>query len=1294
MKEEQIKEVIEDLKILLEKDEILGKDFDEFLKILKTQTVKNYLLSLRKHSQPEQALKESFFSINSIFAKYLFKNLYPEVGGESGFVDYVIKDKREEIKLEIKPLFKAEFEKGKSGEIFKKIKKVKLNWDKHKNQIKKYLGRKRGEYVVLTNLEEWYFFSYSFSYSEDCPYFAKVNLFELLKDFEQVDDFWQYLDRQEELSIKEPLDKRFFSSLKTWVNELKKVNFVVDEKKKTELIIKLINKFIFIQTLDNFWVIDKNYIIENWATIERKWHTKGKFNVIRKFIEEINEFFYDYYDTELFRDEETILDYIEKDESTIETFYNALKLVLGIDYGTSATIWERGVIQYNFRRIDEDILGKAYETFLAEVRKEQGVYYTPKYITQYIVGNTVGKIYDELLEKIKKNLEKKNFNECKKLIQRFISIKVLDPACGSGSFLIKALRLIWDKYNELNKALENEKKKYSSDSLLSQMESKELKEIKSLYDILNFKNNRDKISKIIIRHIHGNDLDANALEVAKVNLWLEAIKLAPKEFRYDKLPADTNHILPDLEMNLGNGDSLVGLPEDRTIEFLKENYKEDLKKLFELRKRYLNDPTDEEAIKEINKIKNKLRKKLNEEFKKYLEENKLPLEILEKTKPFHWALDFWFVFFDENLEPKPKEEQGFDAIIGNPPYERANLIKKWKKFYRKCFITVFGACDIYIPFMEKSIYMLKKGGLFSFITSNKYLVADYGEKLRQFLINYSILELIDLTECPSVFEDAMINPLITIIKKSSPKDVYTKIVIFKKDVPEKIFETKNYSDYDNEFFSIELRIQSHLKDEITGHFNIYLTPKIRKILDKIYNSSQLFKDLSNIRTGIMGFDYHYLSSIILDKEEKEENELELLPPSLIERYRILWGKKSVKLFDKDFKYPKIKYDEKLINSATWNLFKNKKIVIRGVARRLSAAYDEKGRAIFVAVHASISDKLDPEYQLALLNSKLFNWIHIIKYYSARIPEGSLRYPVSFIESLPIKIDTSFAKRIEKFIHQIITLKKLQHKFRELWRYYSRKFRNNYRSLGEILLDDKRAIQEGNFDKIWISDASVYPDEIPEKEIKKIREILAKNPQSKLKFEDKSNTVKIIITSSEEKKFYFENYKQYKLAKFELLGFKRFRIVGEGNEKLKIYGIDGQKEEILLEITTSKKEFREIIYLELLELLDSRVKKKTLKDILSKSEISVIQPNIWENSGNLIKITKQKFNEWLEKENLEIREDDIVKIDNEIQEVDNLIDAHVFRLYRLTKEEVEIVLDSLNVIESVKNDILGKFEKIK
>jgi len=97
----------------------------------------------------------------------------------------------------------------------------------------------------------------------------------------------------------------------------------------------------------------------------------------------------------------------------------------------------------------------------------------------------------------------------------------LDPACGSGSFLIKALRLIWNKYNELIDLLSDEDKKYSNfkNGLIRYKEDEEnSRNISELKNILNFRDKRDLISKIIIRHIHGNDLDANALEVAKVNL--------------------------------------------------------------------------------------------------------------------------------------------------------------------------------------------------------------------------------------------------------------------------------------------------------------------------------------------------------------------------------------------------------------------------------------------------------------------------------------------------------------------------------------------------------------------------------------------------------------------------------------------------------------------------------------------------------------------------------------------------------------------------------------------------------
>jgi hypothetical protein len=267
------------------------------------------------------------------------------------------------------------------------------------------------------------------------------------------------------------------------------------------------------------------------------------------------------------------------------------------------------------------------------------------------------------------------------------------------------------------------------------------------------------------------------------------------------------------------------------------------------------------------------------------------------------------------------------------------------------------------------------------------------------------------------------------------------------------------------------------------------------------------------------------------------------------------------------------------------------------------------------------------------------------YYKNQFKEKQLfpRILLENIKDLPI-IETSKQIQIIQLVSKIIILKKLQHKFRKIWRSHSKKYRNYYLSLGEILSQDKKQIQKGNFEDVWTSEASVYPD--------KKDELLRKE-------------------------------------------FKKFRIGGE-EDKLKIYGIFNAKEELILEIKVKNKELRDILYLEILELFDSRSRVKTLRDIFSKSMISVIQPNTRENSGNLLKGTMKKFEKWLEEEDFEIKEKetDIVKIDEGIQDIDNSIDVHVFKLYDLNREEIETVLDSLNTLECVKNDIMKKFEVIQ
>jgi hypothetical protein len=88
---------------------------------------------------------------------------------------------------------------------------------------------------------------------------------------------------------------------------------------------------------------------------------------------------------------------------------------------------------------------------------------------------------------------------------------------------------------------------------------------------------------------------------------------------------------------------------------------------------------------------------------------------------------------------------------------------------------------------------------------------------------------------------------------------------------------------------------------------------------------------------------------------------------------------------------------------TLEFFRTPKIVVRGVARRLTAALDNEGVGLLVAVHGIVPTEVDPQFLTGLLNSKLFNWLHLNSFYSARIPEGSLRYPVSFFKKLPIRL---------------------------------------------------------------------------------------------------------------------------------------------------------------------------------------------------------------------------------------------------------------------------------------------------
>jgi type I restriction-modification system DNA methylase subunit len=1220
--------ILEDLRLLFSKEEIKQEEVDDIFNKLKSDEVKSYIQSLRSGSKPETALRESFIAGKSILLKYLFGEAIPEARS-NGFIDYLIKDEMGRgIALELKPLFEAEIVYDKSGKpILKRLRQKEIRPENYRHQILKYIQEGEAQFVILTNLKEWFFYSKDLTPGEVKP-FCTISLFDFIKEYDVIVNLQDYLERKESESVRYELDRRFLESLKMWVEKLSEVEFTVDDKRKLELIIGLINKFIFIQTLDDYGVIEFNWIRKRWNHHEQMWWRKGKLMILEKFFNELDDWFFLYYDTELFR--EKILQYIKKDDGNVDKFYKNLQLVLGLTYSQMPLGAIRGIMQYNFRYIDEDVFGKAYETFLGEVRKEQGIYYTPKYITEYIVRNTVGRVFDELLKEIKERLDRKDFKGTRELVVRFTFVKVLDPACGSGSFLIKAARLIVEKYRELCRLIEDAEKSYVKEhsSYLSSLSIPEgirvnLELISEIKKTIGSKNERELISRILVRHIYGVDLDKRALEVAKVNIWLEAIKLAPKEFRYDKLPPETNYILPSLEMNLCCGDSLVGLPEEFTIKYINDKHQTDLIKLFDLRRKYLDDPTDPKHVEEIENIKHKIRSELAKEFKRYLEAKGVPIEIVNYTKPFHWALEFWFFYLEDALKPFPCELAGVDVVIGNPPWIQSKFMKtELKRFYEANFTSMKKQYDIFNGFIEKGINLLKDHGLLGLILPNRFVMNPDYQLLRDFLLkNVSILEITDLGE--DVFEDVQMPSLIMLVQKEKSKEARRKNNVLIRLSNAELFQRGLCI---NEY----CRCQGEFEREPDQLFTIYESPLVSSIIRKIEEGS---KPLRAFVKNARGVEIGKKSEIV--SESPLPNCVPFLVGEDMDRYTIL-------------KYHYIQLGVTGIDYKDPAIYSPPKVIIRKTGTGIRATVDYQGYYVIQVIYILKNKPDSPfseEYLTAVLNSQLMNFYYFEKF-GEKEKKTFPHLRQMHILSLPIKDLGTLERIITERVKNLIALKMRYVKLLDIWRDWCTRLKNSEVSLYEILSEDVKFMKTGRFDRAYTSKATFYPTE---------REI--------------PNTI-----------------------------FSDFKIIGETDRNIiKIMGLDeNNREKLVYKMEIENRDLMLHIYCSLLEAVQSKSKINNLSQLFAKTIIPVIKEankSPKELIPNIIKKVKSEFEVWSGQNNIKNVEADIVKISNEIEDLEAKIDALVFKVYGLNEDEIKVVFDSLKTPTIYQSKVLEFFKRL-
>jgi type I restriction-modification system DNA methylase subunit len=448
---------------------------------------------------------------------------------------------------------------------------------------------------------------------------------------------------------------------------------------------------------------------------------------------------------------------------------------------------KNGVEVYRTAKLEKEAVVKAGNVYLTnekDERKSSGSYYTPDYIVQTILRETtepfVEKKLKEFHEKVSELKKLKGYSakwkteELKKFdpAEALLELKILDPAMGSGHFLVGAVDYLSDRVLEL--VYEVSGKTFFGSEIYESPLVQKLKEIrkkiveraeKEGYRIREEKlSDKNLVKRIVLKRcIYGVDLNPLAVELAKVSLWLHTFTVgAPLSF---------------LDHHLKCGNSLIGADPESFEELFSNSlfgsrYKGLLNALKLLEKVQELTDSDISEVEESARIYSQVTQEL-EPYRKVLDifvarhflnnglqllidgtkgnpldvvEGKVNLEkdkhlkallekalkLAEEKRFFHWELEFPEVW--------QREKKGFDIVLGNPPYVRIQEMKKNKKeeinYFNRVFKTPEGSYDLYILFIEKGLSLLNEEGILGYIVPNKFTKLNYGKKLRKLIAKH------------------------------------------------------------------------------------------------------------------------------------------------------------------------------------------------------------------------------------------------------------------------------------------------------------------------------------------------------------------------------------------------------------------------------------------------------------------------------------------------------------------------------------------------------------------------------
>lgn len=751
------------------------------------------------------------------------------------------------------------------------------------------------------------------------------------------------------------VDKEFLQSLDTWrtllAENFAKCNKDLDEDEINFVVQQTIDRLIFLRIAEDRGVEPYGNL---QSVLKQGDYYKNLFDVFRQADDKYNSGLFDF-------KKDTISKNLSLENKVIKTIINQLY------YPESP---------YEFSVLSVEILGSAYEQFLGkqitlsktgkaiieekpDVRKSGGVYYTPQYIVDYIVENTLGKLCE--------NKTPKQVSE----------ITVCDPACGSGSFLLGAYQYLldWHKNYYIENGKANKIKKDSPLTIDGNLTTSEKK-------------------RILLNNIYGVDIDVNAVEVTKLSLLLKCMEGETSATIAHQISMFNERVLPTLDSNIKSGNSLIDLDFYETqLDFGEE----------------------------------------------------------KKVKPFSWQKAFPNVF----------KKNGFDVIVGNPPYVKIQTLQEGNThhvfdYFKQIYTSAkSGNYDLYVLFIEQGYKLLNPNGLLGFIQPHKFFQSEFGDGIRNYVAQNKSLEQIVHFGANQIFDGATTYTCLLMLNKKKNKE-FTFIEVtnpldwsIDKSLSEqfvsaqpKVNEKWNFANETKQNLIDKLNKIPHKLSDITRKIFVGLQTSADKIyvLQIIEWKTNTVVCYSKSLDKEVELEQGFIKPFLMGKDVKryqkpKPKSVVIFPYQLIEGKAVLMEQSFIKShFPKGWNYllenkSELENREKGKFKNTWwqfgrtqNLtgFEVERVITPDIASMPQFTLDNNNNYATATVYSFVfnsEQKEDNKFWIGILNSKI-HW-YVLTLSGSVLRGGYLRFKTEYLKPFPIKT-IDFKDKSEVVFHNDIS----------------------------------------------------------------------------------------------------------------------------------------------------------------------------------------------------------------------------------------------------------------------------------